>query len=231
MEDIYFKKYLKYKSKYKILQHLKNLFKTRNWPEIIKSYEKKYNNVYSELQKTQTKMKDLLVEETTANANYYSDVSNKKNEKILADISKRVNKKKNQVKKLEESVLKTNKAWKDAIVKASEARVEAAQKDVDEAKDNILQNKKEVLMSSEALLKAQEKQSKAENRLRKHQADEGMVKNQLDITVKNLEKVRIEEGDNLSRLGSSSALTGISSETFQVAELPPKKEQPTGEQA
>jgi hypothetical protein len=219
MTDIYFNKYLKYKSKYKFLQRLRDLFKTKNWPEIIKSYEKKYNNAVSELQKTQTKLKDLIIEETNANTNYYNDVSNKKNEKVLADITTRVDKKKKQVKKLEELVLKTNKEWKDSIVKASEARVEAAQKDVDEAKDNILKNKKEVLMSSEALQDAQLKQRKAEGKLQKHQTDEGLVKNQLDITVKNLEKVRLEEADNLTRLGSSSALAGISSETFQAAEL------------
>jgi len=220
MEQIYYDKYLKYKTKYSGLKHLKDLFKTRNWPEIIKANEIKYNNVLSKLQSSQARLKDLMIKETDATTNYYNDVSNKGTQKIYENAKSEVKKVNKKIKELEEEVLRTNKAWNDSIVKAGEARVNAAQDDVNEAKDNILKNKKEVLIDEKVLEKARKAQKEAEDKLQKDQANEGVVKNQLDITVDNLKRVKNEEGDNLAKLGSRSALSGISSEKFQVAEIP-----------
>jgi hypothetical protein len=201
----YYDKYLKYKAKYANLKHLEKLYKNKDWAGIIKNNENKYKEAIVALRENEQKLQGLVDNQTIANNNYYSDITNKNNEKILKKAQREVNDLTNKINKLQKLVEKTNNAWKESIITEMKAKVKAAQQDVDAGKAYLSTDNKNITISRELLKKAKESHEKAISKLNKDILSGQESENELSRTVQTLNRVYQEQTDTLGSLEARTA--------------------------
>jgi hypothetical protein len=201
----YYDKYLKYKAKYANLKHLEKLYKNKDWAGIIKNNENKYKEAIVALRENEQKLQGLVDNQTIANNNYYSDITNKNNEKILKKAQREVNDLTNKINKLQKLVEKTNNAWKESIITEMKAKVKAAQQDVDAGKAYLSTDNKNITISRELLTKAKESHERAISKLNKDILSGQESENELSRTVQTLNRVYQEQTDTLGSLEARTA--------------------------